>query len=245
MCGRYAIISAPEALRGLFAYDDVPSFPPRYNIAPTQPVPIVRSEAGRRRFRLVRWGLIPPWVKDPRTFSLLVNARSESVLEKPAFRAAVRRRRCLFPADGFFQWKLEGGVNTPYWVRRVDGGLLALAGIWETWIGPNGEELETAAIVTTAANRKLAALHERMPVVIRPDAFAPWLDSTNEKPASFMPLIEPAAVDLLEAYPVSPAVNDVGNDAPELVIRVTDSVHRNGSKRRGGKTDPRQPCLFP
>src|SRR5436853_2828629 len=113
MCGRYVITSAPEAIRRLFGYEDQPNFPPRYNIAPTQPVPIVRMAEGMRSFALVRWGLIPPWVKDPRTFSLLINARGESLGDKPAFRNAIRRRRCLVPADGFYEWRREGGRNTP------------------------------------------------------------------------------------------------------------------------------------
>src|SRR6185436_20500126 len=157
MCGRYAITSAPEAIRRLFGYPEQPNFPPRYNVAPTQPVPIVRVVEGKRQFALVRWGLIPPWVKDPRAFSLLFNARGESVNEKPAFKNAMKRRRCLFPADGFYEWKMEGGRKRPFVARpKADGpmagGPVAFAGVWENWIGPNGEELETAAIVTTEAN---------------------------------------------------------------------------------------------
>src|SRR5215216_3617202 len=174
MCGRYAIISAPEAIRALFAYEEQPNFPPRYNVAPTQPVPIVRFADGKRRFALVRWGLIPSWVKDPRSFTLLINARGESVNDKPAFRSAMRYRRCLFPADGFYEWRQDGKDRRPHFVRAKSGGPLAFAGLWESWSGPNGEEMETAAIVTTIANRKLAALHERMPVIVAPDAFYFW-----------------------------------------------------------------------
>ena len=150
------LLSAPEAFRRLFGYPEQPDFPPRYNVAPTQPVPIVRLVDGRREFALVRWGLIPAWVKDPRQFSLLINARGESVSEKPAFRNAMRRRRCLFPADGFYEWQDEGGRKRPYCVRPRNGEPIAFAGLWETWMGPNGEEMETAAIVTTAASRDLA-----------------------------------------------------------------------------------------
>ena len=149
MCGRYAITTVPEAMRALFRYLEQPNFPPRYNVAPTQPVPIVRMAEGKRQFALVRWGLIPAWVKDPRAFSLLINARGESVLEKPAFRNAMKRRRCLFPADGFYEWKREGEKKQPYFVRLKGGGPMAFAGLWESWMGPNGEEQETAAIVTT------------------------------------------------------------------------------------------------
>src|SRR5919108_69229 len=141
MCGRYAITSAPEALRRLFGYQETPNFPARYNVAPTQPIPIVRLQDGRRRFALVRWGLLPAWVKDPRTFSLLINARCEAVTDKPAFRAAMRRRRCLIPADGFYAWKAVGKSKQPYYVRLKSGEPMAFAGLWETWIGPNGEEM--------------------------------------------------------------------------------------------------------
>src|SRR5579872_213262 len=131
MCGRYVISSSPDVIRSHFRYPAGPVFPPRYNIAPTQPVPIVYAERGERCFALVRWGLVPDWVEDPRAFSLLVNARAESVLDKPAFRNAMRRRRCLFPADGFYEWKAAGASKHPYYVRARTGGLVAFAGLWE------------------------------------------------------------------------------------------------------------------
>src|SRR5436190_6640775 len=155
MCGRYLITSSPDAMKRLFLYSEQPNFPTRYNVAPTQPVPIVRMFEGKRQFALVRWGLIPSWVKDPKNFSLLLQARAESVVEKPAFRNAMKRRRCLLPADGFYEWKEDGGKKRPYVVRPRAGGPIAFAGLWECWMGPNGEELETAAIITTDANRSL------------------------------------------------------------------------------------------
>jgi putative SOS response-associated peptidase YedK len=176
MCGRYAVTTVPEAMRALFRYLNQPNFPARHNIAPTQPVPIVRIFEGKREFALVRWGLIPSWVKDPRGFSLLFNARGESAAEKPAFRNAMKRRRCLFPADGFYEWKQDGKNKQPYFVRLKDGGPMAFAGLWESWMGPNGEEVETAAIVTTAASREIAHIHDRMPVIVPPQAFDFWLD---------------------------------------------------------------------
>ena len=217
MCGRYALISAPEALRALFAYADQPNFPPRYNIAPTQPVGIVRIAEGARRFALVRWGLIPSWAKDPRTFSLLFNARGESVNDKPAFRLAMRRRRCLFPADGFYEWRQQGRDRRPFFVRSRSGGPIAFAGLWETWMGPNGEEMETATIVTTMANRTLAAIHPRMPVVIAPEAFDLWLGGNDLDVAAATALIAPAPDEALEAYEVSAAVNSAANDSPDLI----------------------------
>src|SRR5262245_61857510 len=217
MCGRYTLISAPEAIRALFDYEDQPNFPPRYNITPTQPVAIVRFAEGARRFALVRWGLVPSWVEDPRTFALLFNARGESVNEKPAFRLAMRRRRCLFPADGFYEWRQAGRERRPFFVRSRSGGPIAFAGLWETWMGPNGEEMDTAAIVTTTANRALASIHPRMPVVIAPDAFDLWLDCGNVDGETATALIAPAPDEALEAYEVSPAVNHAANDAADLI----------------------------
>ncbi|HEX3502644.1 MAG TPA: SOS response-associated peptidase [Xanthobacteraceae bacterium] len=224
MCGRYVIISTPEAIRKLFGYAEQPNFPPRYNVAPTQPIPVVRLDGGKRSFVLMRWGFLPAWVKDPKGFPLLINARGESVLDKPAFRNAIRRRRCLIPTDGFYEWQAGNGpaARRPYFVRakREPGeevSPLAFAGVFETWTGPNGEELDTVAIVTTTANRTLSALHDRMPVFITPDAFDMWLDCARVEAELAASLIRPADEDLLEAYPVSTAVNRVVNDAAALV----------------------------
>jgi putative SOS response-associated peptidase YedK len=217
MCGRYVITSPPAAIRALFGYPEQPNFPPRYNVAPTQPIPIVRLNEGRRHFALVRWGLIPAWVKDPKGFSLLINARAESVLDKPAFRNAMRRRRCLIPADGFYEWREAAGRKQAYFVRRKDGGPSAFAGLYETWTGPNGEELDTAAIVTTTANRTLSLIHDRMPVIMPPQAFDLWLDCTKVDAPTAAAFLVPARDDALEAYQVSPAVNRVANDTPALI----------------------------
>ena len=216
MCARYVITSPAAAVRALFAYDEQPDFPPRYNVAPTQPIPIVRLHDGKRSYALVRWGFLPAWVKDPRTFSLLINARGESVQEKPAFRNAMRRRRCLIPADGFYEWS-DANPRRPYFVRPKSAGPIAFAGLWETWTGPNGEEVDTAAIVTTAANRLLAPVHDRMPVIVAPDAFNLWLDCAKVDDTTAAALIIPAAEALLECYPVSNAVNRAANDSPELI----------------------------
>jgi putative SOS response-associated peptidase YedK len=225
MCGRYVIISTPEAIRALFGYGEQPNFPPRYNVAPTQPIPIVRLLDGKRSFALMRWGLLPSWVKDPKAFPLLINARGESVLQKPAFRNAMRRRRCLIPTDGFYEWQVgenAGGPKRPYFVRAkkdAGGGAppLAFAGLYETWTGPNGEELDTAAIVTTAANRTLTAIHDRMPVFVPRDAFDLWLDCANVEADVAAALIRPADDALLEAYEISTAVNRVANDSEALL----------------------------
>jgi putative SOS response-associated peptidase YedK len=251
MCGRYAITSAPEAIRRLFGYEGNPNFPPRYNVAPTQPVPIVRLAEGKRQFALVRWGLIPAWVKDPRVFSLLINARGESLADKPAFRNAMRYRRCLFPADGFYEWRRAGERKTPYYVRLKSGGPMAFAGLWESWMGPNGEELETAAIVTTRANRALASIHDRMPVIVEPEAFDFWLDSRKVDATTAAALIAPAREGVLDVYEVSPAVNRAENDIPALIEPVTAAstgadAESPASKApaRKGKPDSRQGSLF-
>jgi putative SOS response-associated peptidase YedK len=217
MCGRYTIIASPEVLRALFAYLEQPNFPPRYNVAPTQPIPIVRLIDSKRHFALVRWGLLPSWVKDLKKFTLLINARGETVAEKPAFRAAMKRRRCLIPADGFYEWKAAGPRKQPYYIRMKTGEPFAFAGLWETWMGPNGEELETATIVTTKANRTLAPIYDRMPVIVPPNAFDLWLDSANVDPVAASALIAPAPENLLEAYPISTDVNRVANDNPKLL----------------------------
>jgi putative SOS response-associated peptidase YedK len=155
-------------------------------------------------------------VKDPRTFSLLVNARGESVLDKPAFRNAVRRRRCLVPADGFYEWS-DTRPRRPFYVRPKAGGPIAFAGLWETWTGPNGEEVDTASIVTTRSNRSLAAIHDRMPVIVPPEAFNLWLDCAAVDATTAAALIMPAADAQLESYAVSNAVNRATNDSPELI----------------------------
>ncbi|HEV2627539.1 MAG TPA: SOS response-associated peptidase [Pseudolabrys sp.] len=219
MCGRYAITSAPEALRALFGYTEQPNFPARYNIAPTQPIAIVRLVEGKREFALVRWGLLPSWVKNPNEFSLIINARGESVCDKPAFRAAMKRRRCLIPADGFYEWQASGkGPKQPFYIHARSGKPMAFAGLWETWEGPNGEEVDTAAIVTTRANRTLSPLHDRMPVIIAPDAFDLWLNCGEVDARTAEALIQPAPDDLLEAWPVSTAVNRTANDNAALIL---------------------------
>jgi putative SOS response-associated peptidase YedK len=247
MCGRYLILSSPQAFRRLFAYREQPNFPARYNVAPTQPVPIVRLANGERQFALVRWGLIPPWVKDPRVFTLLVNARAESVNAKPAFRNAMRRRRCLFPADGFYEWKDDGGRKRPFCIRPKDGAPIAFAGLWETWMGPNGEEVESAAIVTTQANRELAELHSRMPAIIPERAFDLWLDCGAFDEATATALLDPAPDGLLEAYEISTAVNRTANDGPALIEPVSAQPPPAPPQpvRKPAKIkDDRQPSLF-
>jgi len=221
MCGRFTVISAPEAMRALFRYPEQPNFPPRYNVAPTQPIAVVRLQEAKRQFVLMRWGLLPSWVKDPKAFSLVINARGESVLDKPAFSNAMKRRRCLIPADGFYEWQTTGGRKQPYYVRAKSGAPLAFAGLWETWTGPNGEELDTVAIITTTANRTLAAIHARMPVIVPEEAFDLWLNCADVDAETAAALTVPAPDDLLEAYEISTAVNRVANDNAKVMERLS------------------------
>jgi putative SOS response-associated peptidase YedK len=242
MCGRYSITTAPEAMRQLFLYPEQPNFPPRYNIAPTQPVPIVRLDRGKRQFALVRWGLLPSWVKDPKGFALLHVARGESVNEKPAFRNAMKRRRCLVPADGFYEWTEHGERKRPFFIRPKSAGPIAFAGLWETWEGPNGEELESVVIA------------ERMPAILPPDAFDLWLDCAAVDAQTAAAFIVPAPETLLEAFPVSTAVNRTANDGPELIEPVSAQeatapeppapVAGAAKRSRKPKPDARQPSLF-
>jgi putative SOS response-associated peptidase YedK len=237
MCGRYTLISAPEAIRALFKYPEQPNFPPRYNIAPTQPIAVVRIVEGRREFVLLRWGLLPSWVKDPREFSVLFNARGESVLEKPAFRSAMRYRRCLIPFDGFYEWTQKGKRKQPHYIHSRDGGPMTFAGIWESWMGPNGEEMETAAIVTTTANLQLSPLHDRMPVILPPEAFDLWLDCRNVDAETAAALIVPAREGLLDIHPVSDAVNRAANDAAVLIEPVAEAAEAEvDAPKRAHKT---------
>jgi putative SOS response-associated peptidase YedK len=217
MCGRFALTATAEEVRALMGYLDAVDFPPRYNIAPTQPVAIVRLERGERRFALARWGLVPSFVTDPKNFALLFNARSESAADKPAFRAAMRYRRCLLPASGFYEWRRgPGKAKQPFWVRPRDERVIAFAGLWETWSDRDGGEIDTATILTTDANQVIAPVHDRMPAVIAPDDFDRWLDTRQYPPEAVADLLRPAPENLFEAIAVGPSVNSAENDSPSL-----------------------------
>ncbi len=205
----------------MFGYAEQPNFPPRHNIAPTQPIPVVMLENGGRHFRLMRWGLLPAWVKDPASFTLLINARSETVLEKPAFKNAMRRRRCLIPADGYYEWHLTDGRKRAYFIHRRDGHPLAFAGLAETWSGPNGEEVDTAAILTTAASADLATLHHRVPVSLAPADFERWLDGATTNSHAALALLMPPAIGEFAWHEVSTRVNHVAHDDAQLILPIT------------------------
>lgn len=217
MCSRYSLTSPPEAVRSYFKLNSVEPFPPRYNIAPTQPVAIVRTDLkGERELALVRWGLIPSWVKDPREFSTLINARSETAAEKASFRASLRHRRCLVPTDGFYEWTGKPGSKRPHLIRPRAGGLMAMAGLWDHWLGADGSEIETMAILTTAANQPVSALHERMPVILAPEHFDQWLDCRPGTPDFVRDLLRPAPDEALDIVEVSARLNNPRNEGPEV-----------------------------
>jgi putative SOS response-associated peptidase YedK len=226
----------------MFTYEEQPNFPARYNIAPTQPIPIVHavSDDGliKRHFRLARWGFLPGFVKNPKEFPLVFNARSEGLDRKPSFSNALRRRRCLVPADAFYEWRRSGTGKTarsiPYLFRRSDGTTMALAGLWEIWLGPNGEEVDTACIVTTGANGVSAAIHPRLPVVIEPDAFAQWLDPDETTYDRATALLRPCGNEVLAFTRIGDAVNKVANDFPEIQTPVAEPTEHG----------PRQASLF-
>ena len=218
MCSRYNLTSPHEAVRSYFNYGNEHPFPPRYNIAPTDPVAIVRAGARyERELVLVRWGLIPGWVKDPGKFSTVINARAETLAEKPSFRTALRHKRCLVPANGFFEWTGRRGAKKPHYIHRSDwraeapdGSIppLAFAGLYEDWLGPDGSEIDTMAIVTVTANRVVSSIHDRMPALLQPEDFDAWLDVKTVRDVDALKLLKPAADDYLATTEVLPDVND-------------------------------------
>ena len=219
MCGRFVLISPTDDLVAEFSIVDRPNLFPRYNIAPTTPVLVLLGDGPGVTH--MRWGLIPAWVKDPAKFTLLINARSETVAEKPSFRNAFRRRRCIVPADGFYEWRRQDGSKQPYFIHRADGRLMAMAGIWESWMGPNGEEQDTVALLTTAANEDIAAIHDRMPVILERDNYMRWMTTPEVEVTSLADLLRPSMNGTLAVRAVSSAVNAVRNDGPELLEKVT------------------------
>lgn len=231
MCGRYILTSAPEAVRALFNYAEHPNFPPRYNIAPTQPVVVVTGAAGLRSFALMRWGFLPSWVKDPADFPLLVNARAETLLDKPAFRAAIRHRRCLVPANGYYEWQAGGRGKQPFLVTPRDGGPLAFAGVFETWCGPNGEEIDTVAVITVDASPVLSALHARMPAIIARENFDAWLDCKDTDVHEAARLLASAPDDTLDIRPVAPTVNRADREGADLIAPYELPVEPESKKK--------------
>ncbi|MCS7273190.1 MAG: SOS response-associated peptidase [Fimbriimonadales bacterium] len=222
MCGRYALYANSEQLTRRFGVPVPHPIVPRYNIAPSQPILALRynPDTNAREWTHLIWGLVPAWAQDPSIGNRMINARAETLREKPAFRNAYRYRRCIVPVSGFYEWKKVGRTKQPYFVRAADNLPMGLAGLWEVWHSPDGSELHTCTIITTDANATIQPLHNRMAVVLPPEAYALWL-SPDAKPSELDALLKPAPNDLLIAYPVSTRVNNPANDDPSLIEPIT------------------------
>lgn len=219
MCGRYAFFSPAEAVRRTFALDEVPELEPRYNIAPTQDVPSVRAgEEGARAFVMLHWGLVPKWAKERAIGNRMINARSETLAEKPSFRDAFRKRRCLVLADGWYEWQVAPGGKQPWFIRMKDARPFAFAGLWERWKDPaDGGMLDSCAIVTTDASQSIRKIHDRMPAVLAESDWDRWLDTAFSDTDKLSELLHPFEPKALQAWPVSRLVNAPKNQGPKLV----------------------------
>jgi putative SOS response-associated peptidase YedK len=249
MCGRFALLAKADLMREFLNVVNIEDPPARYNIAPTQPVLIVvasdKHEPGsnlpERKAMLVRWGFMPGWVKDPRDFPLLINARAETAIGKASFRAAMRHRRILVPASGFFEWRRpaeKGAKSQAYFIRPKQGEIVAFAGLMETWSSADGSEVDTGAILTTAANNDIARIHDRMPVVIRPEDFSRWMDCKTQEPRDVVDLMTPIDDDFFEAIPVSDLVNKVANMGPEILEPVEEAKEPAPETKKGAHAPP-------
>lgn len=215
MCGRYTLRATPAQLHRLFRLLTAPlPFQPRYNIAPSQSIPAVRVSQGQREIAILRWGLVPRWANDPAIGNRMINARAETVAEKPAYRDAFRHRRCLVPADGFYEWQAHGKQKQPHYIHRPDGSVFAIAGIWEPSIGEG--EPDTVAILTTTPNAVTRQIHDRMPAIIQEKDFDAWLDPATP-PAALQALLKPLSDDALTSHPVGRGVNAPANDGPACI----------------------------
>jgi putative SOS response-associated peptidase YedK len=220
MCGRFTLTTDLERLEERFSVHAASlSYAPRYNIAPNQPVLAVIA-AAERRIGFLRWGLIPPWAKDASVGDRLINARAETVAEKPSFRRALQKRRCLVLADGFYEWKKEGKRKTPMYITLKDHAPFGFAGLWETWRDPSGETIHSCTIITTTPNCLVESIHTRMPVILSREQESLWLDRTVEDPAVLTAVLVPYPAEAMDAYAVSPLVNSPTNDTPACIVPV-------------------------
>jgi len=226
MCGRFTLHIPPELLAEIFGLTSTPFYPASYNVAPSQQVPVIRGMAdnGQRELALLRWGLVPSWARDPSIGSRMINARAETIQEKPAFRHAIRYRRCIVPASGFFEWQVEGGQKQPLYLRIRESSIMGLAGIWEEWKTPEAALLETFAILTTTSNRLIEPIHDRMPVILHPREYDLWLDREVTDPEKLKRLYHPYLSELLEICRVSDLVNSPRNNSPACIEPVAAKV---------------------
>jgi putative SOS response-associated peptidase YedK len=222
MCGRYTLRTPPA---DFWPAEQLGLFVPRYNIAPSQEVPVVRVHRGRQELTMLRWGLVPSWAEDAKIGYRMINARSESVATKPSFRAAFQQRRCLVPADGYYEWKAVGKTKQPYFIRRADDRPFMFAGLWEIWFGPPGVRrdvpLQTCTILTTDANSLTAEVHDRMPVILSSDDHAFWLDPEFQNRQHLQSMLRPFPSDTLTMYPVTTLVNKPAHEQPECIEPLT------------------------
>jgi len=217
MCGRFTLTADISTLQESFPFVEMPQgMQPHFNIAPTQPVAVVPND-GRNKLDFFVWGLIPSWAKDPNIGSRLINARAETLHEKPSFRTAFRRRRCLVLADGFYEWRQAERGKTPMYIRLASGKPFAFAGLWESWNSPDGSNVLSCTIITTQPNELMATIHNRMPVILPEEAYPIWLESSEADPQQLTGLLKPYPAEQMQAYPVSPLVNSPKNDLPELI----------------------------
>lgn len=219
MCGRFTLIAPGEAIAELFQLTEIPTLVPRYNIAPTQPVAAVRlsPSSGARELSYFHWGLIPRWAKDTKIGSRMINARSETAAEKPSFRSAFKYRRCLVPADGFYEWQKINGGKQPVRIQMKTGLPFAIAGLWEHWISSDGSEIESCTLLTTEPNDLLSPVHNRMPVLLDPADFDLWLDTKSYQGDDVQQLLRPFSGEEMAFYPVSTHVNNPRNEDPLCV----------------------------
>jgi putative SOS response-associated peptidase YedK len=221
MCGRFTLTAPAETLARQFqAAEPSFDFEPRYNIAPTQEVPLVRQETNGpgREILLARWGLIPSWSKDGKGF---INARADTVADKPVFRSAFRKRRCLVPANGYYEWQKVGKAKQPYYIYLRDGQPFGFAGLWETWHAPDGEVIESCSILTTDANELMRPIHDRMPVIVQPAHYDRWLDPVNQEVDALRSLMQPYPASAMAAHAVSTWVNNPRHEGPACIATVT------------------------
>ena len=217
MCGRFTLHSNPAILAAEFDLTDFPLLNPRYNIAPMQPIVALRRDAaGLRTAALLKWGLVPSWADDPKSGNRMINARSETIAEKPSFRTAFKRRRCLIPADGYYEWRKVGKSKQPYLIHAASRRPFAMAGLWESWESPDGSVVETCTLLTTSANQRLSPLHDRMPVILAEPDRASWLDPLASPPA-LQALLHPAPEDAMEFHSVSTLVNSPVHETPRCI----------------------------
>lgn len=235
MCGRYASTLPPEMMQELFATLNRLELIPRYNVAPTQPVAAIWEESNRREAHFARWGLVPRWVKDPREFPLLINARVETMAEKPAFRDALKHGRCIIPASGYYEWRTNPDkTKQPFYITLADGQPMALAGLYAIWSGPEGEEVDTVATITVPANPQLSVIHDRMPAILRGDAIDQWLDVRGTTAKDAHQLALPLEDGMLKFHPVSTRVNSARIDDPSLIEPVNDVRPEPVARKRAG-----------